>query len=150
MEKIELLGLGYRAAKAASESSLDQNVYLLFLPGCQPKILLDEGSVYFHTRRGWYIVAIYRNGRGYFFDGLIVKPILDLYKGEREMEQYGKVAFDRRDLLEMYNIMISLFPVYPSSFKLGQAFMCSELLVIPFDSFLSDFGFTEDEFINFI
>ena len=78
MEKKELLALGNRAAKASSESSLDQNVYLLDLPGCQPKILLDEGSVYFHTRRGWHIVAIYRNGRGYLFDGLIVKPILDL------------------------------------------------------------------------
>lgn len=66
------------------------------------------------------------------------------------MEEYGKVAIDRRDLLKMYNLMISLFPVYPSPFKLGQAFMCSELLGIPFDSFLSDFGFTEDEFISFI
>lgn len=79
MEKKELLALGNRAAKAASESSLDQNVYLLDLPGCQPKVLLDEESVYFYTRRGWHIVAIYRNGRGYLFDGLIVKPILDLY-----------------------------------------------------------------------
>ncbi len=78
MEKSELLALGIRAAKVVSESSLDQNVYLLDLPGCQPKVLIDEGLVYFHTRRGWHIVAIYRNGRGYLFDGLIVKPILDL------------------------------------------------------------------------
>ena len=78
MEKSELLALGIRAAKVVSESSLDQNVYLLDLPGCQRKVLIDEGSVYFHTRRGWHIVAIYRNGRGYLFDGLIVKPILDL------------------------------------------------------------------------
>ena len=78
MEKLELLALGNRAAKAASESSLDQNVYLLDLPGCQPKILLDEGLVYVHTRRGWHIVSIFRNGIGYLFDGLIVKSILDL------------------------------------------------------------------------
>lgn len=78
MEKLELLALGNRVAKAASESSLDQNVYLLDLPGCQPKILLDEGLIYVHTRRGWHIVSIFRNGRGYLFDGLIVKSILDL------------------------------------------------------------------------
>lgn len=34
MEKKELLALGNRAAKVTSESSLDQNVYLLDLPGC--------------------------------------------------------------------------------------------------------------------
>lgn len=84
MEKSELLALGIRAAKVVSEASLDQNVYLLDLPGCQPKVLIDEGSVYFHTRRGWHIVAIYRNGRGYFFDGLIVKPILDLLERKND------------------------------------------------------------------
>lgn len=76
MEKKELLALGNRAAKAASESSLDQNVYLLDLPGCQPKILLDEEAVHVYILRGWSIVSVYRNGRGYSFDGLKVTPIL--------------------------------------------------------------------------
>lgn len=52
MEKKELLALGNRAAKVTSESSLDQNVYLLDLPGCQSKVLCDEELVHFHTRRG--------------------------------------------------------------------------------------------------
>lgn len=76
MEKKELLALGNRVAKVTSESSLDQNVYLLDLPGCQPKVLCDEELVHFHMRRGWHIVSVYRNGRGYSFDGLKVTPIL--------------------------------------------------------------------------
>ena len=66
------------------------------------------------------------------------------------MRETDKENIDCRELLKIYNIIAGLFPVYPSPFKLGQAFMCSELLGIPFDSFLSDFGFTEDEFISFI
>ena len=66
------------------------------------------------------------------------------------MEEYGKVAIDRRDLLKMYNLMISIFPTYPSSFKLGQVFTFSEFLGIPFDQFLSDVGLTEDEFISLV
>ena len=57
------------------------------------------------------------------------------------MRETDKENIDRRELLEIYNLIAGLFPVYPSPFKLGQAFMCSEL---------SDFGFTEDEFISFI
>lgn len=58
---------------------------------------------------------------------------------------------DQLDMLEMimYNLIVSIFPTNSSSFKLGQAFMCSELLGIPFDQFLSDVGLTEDEFISF-
>lgn len=72
MEKTEIEVLGNRAALRLSESHLDQNVYQLDLPGARPKILLEEEVVNIHVRRGWKIVAIYRNGRRYSYDGLDV------------------------------------------------------------------------------
>lgn len=60
-----------------------------------------------------------------------------------------KKNIDRREVLEIYNFIVSIFPTNSSSFKLGQAFMCSELLGIPFEQFLFDVGLTEVEFISF-
>lgn len=61
-----------------------------------------------------------------------------------------KKDIDRREVLEIYNFSVTSFSFWHSPYTLGEAYVCSEFLDIPFDLFLSDVGLTEDEFICFV
>lgn len=62
----------------------------------------------------------------------------------------NKENIDRREVLEIYNQCARCFSFWHCPFTLGEAYLCSEFLGIPFDQFLSDVGLTEDEFISFV
>lgn len=46
--------------------------------------------------------------------------------------------------------MRDVFLLWHSPYTLGEAYVCSEFLGIPFDLFLSDVGLTEDEFMYYL
>lgn len=61
-----------------------------------------------------------------------------------------KENIDRREILEIYKMTVVSYGLDSNPFRLGEAYICSEFLCIPFDLFLSDVGLTEDEFISFL
>lgn len=61
-----------------------------------------------------------------------------------------KENIDRREVLEIYNQCARCFSVWHSPYTLGEAYVCSVFLGIPFDLFLSDVGLTEDEFMYYL